>query len=235
MKLAIAKEHRLFYQKEGLIEFEDFLSAEQLHQFNESIDAALATRLEANPDQLRRFRSDELFLQGRDLSRDNAKLRQLVSNTRFAEVASELVEKKPIRLGYDQFFPAIQLWEPNEKAYGHFLNQAPTLEQISSLNEIYSGLMLCLSGTTKNSLEEKEGIDIFPSKVGHAIYFNPTLNLNLKNYQHHVGHRYLLIVYVSMFSSYRLQEADPHGHALKRLGYILNDKLSDRYHPIIYR
>lgn len=231
MKFAIANEHRLFFQREGLIEFENFLTLEQLRLCNQAIDQALASRLEVTPGQRP---PEEHFLQGRDLSRSQSDLRHLVCQPRFAEVASELVEMKPVRLGYDQLFPAIEQ-ETRDEVFNKFLQQTATLEEISSVDGILCGLMLCLSPPLQGILEEKDGIDIFPRQAGRAIFFRPNIPINLQNYFHHRGQRYLMIVYTSGNSRYLLKEGDPHTHALKRLGYIVNDKLSDRYHPIVYR
>lgn len=242
MKFAIAKEHRDFFQKQGIIEFEDFLSSDQLKLFNQAVDQALAERLSMPVERLKLLPSESFFAQGRDLSRANEVLRKYVCQARFAEIASELIEKKPLRLGYDQLFPARYQAkfgpEQKQKVYTQFIEQTTDLETISCLQGVVCGLMLCL-GTTGQSIPEEsvpvEGIDIYPRQPGHAIYFNPKTAINLHNLYAHPGQRFYLIVYTQATAHYQLQTHDPHTHTLKHLGYVFNDKLNDKLHPIVYR
>jgi hypothetical protein len=240
MKFAIAKEHRDFFQKHGLVEFEEFLSQEQLMIMNQAIDQVLAERLKVPSPRLSLLSSEQLFLQGRDLWRANDNLKKNVCQPRFAEIASELIEKKPLRLGYDQFFPAryqSRFSPEQQRVYTQFIEQSVSLESISCMSGILCGLMLCL-GEEKAVSEAEfcgEGINVYPSKPGHAIYFNPQILVNWQHLYRHSPFRYFLIVYTQATSHYQLVVNDPHTHFLKHLGYIFNDKLNDRLHPIVYR
>lgn len=238
MKFAIAREHRFFFQKHGRIEFEGLLNQEQLNHFNQAIDQALAARLEVPNEKLHQYSSEQLFLHGRDLWRMSADLRKLVCQPRFAQIVAELVEKKPIRLGYDQLFPPVQQ-QPDlalkGQIYSEFMLQKVTLEQVSSIQDLLCGLIFCLSSSGENAVENKTEDDIFPSRPGHAIFFRPQLEFDLNRFYAHLDHRFFLIVYASAFSHYQVQAKDPHAHVLKRLGYAINSKLSDRLNPIVYR
>ncbi|WP_068469058.1 hypothetical protein [Candidatus Protochlamydia phocaeensis] len=242
MKFAIAKEHKNFFQKQGMIEFEGFISSDQLALFNQAIDQALESRMDIPAERLRLQSSENLFLQGRDLWRANESLRKLVCQPRLAEIASELIEKKPLRLGYDQLFPARYQEKfspsPQQRTYAQFLAQTTNLETISSLQGVACGLMLCL-GAAGNTVRESEpaleGLDIFPSSPGQAIFFQPQAMANLEFLYAHPGHRFYLIVYAQASAYYQLQPQDPHTHALKHLGYVFNDKLNDKLNPIVYR
>ncbi len=241
MKFATAKEHRNFFQNHGWIEFEELISNDQLTLANQAIDQVLAERLNASPERLRLLPSEQLYLQGHDLWRSNSILRKLVTQTRFAEIASELIEKKPLRLGCDQLFPArhqqTQLSATAPQVYTHFLEQTTTLEAVSCLQGVTCGLMLSLGGKETVPFEKipSEGADIFPSQPGHVIFFRPNIPIKWDSLYLHEGQRFYLIVYTQMSAHYQLQPQDPHTHALKRLGYVFNDKLNDRLHPIIYR
>lgn len=241
MKFAIAKEHKDFFQKQGWIEFEDLISNDQLALANEAIDQALAERLNISTGRLRLLPSEQLYLHGRDLWRSHPQLRKLVTQIRFAEIASELIEKKPLRLGYDQLFPAryqTPFSETASQVYSHFLEQTAALEAVSCLQGVNCGLILALGGKKEDSVESNssvEGIDIFPSQPGRVIFFQSHVPIQWKNLYVHAGQRFYMVVYTQASAHYQLQPQDPHTHALKRLGYIFNDKLNDRLNPIVYR
>ncbi|SPJ31602.1 phytanoyl-CoA dioxygenase family protein [Candidatus Protochlamydia amoebophila] len=241
MKFAIAKEHRDFFQKNGLIEFEDFLSEEQVSTVNRAIDRVLTERLKVTPQRLKLLSSECVFSQGRDLWRSNEELKKIVCQPKFAEIASELIEKKPLRLGYDQLFPAhyqTKFSSKQQRIYAQFLEQTLSLESISGVSGVLCGLMICLGEKGELFSQEQfsiEGIDIYSRQAGHAIYFNPNALVNWRNFYAHSAYRYFLIVYTQNHSHYQLQVSDPHTHFLKQLGYVFNDKLNDRLHPIVYR
>ncbi len=240
MKFAIVKEHRDFFQKNGWIEFENFLSPDELTQANEALDQALAERLHTSVEKLRQFSSDQQYLQSRDLWRLNAFLRKLATQPRFAEIASELIEKKPLRLGYDQLLPARyptnKLLEPTHSIYTHFLEQTAELATISCVQEVLGGVMIALGGKKEDSAgHEIEGVSVYPLQPGNVIYFQPHLPINWQNLYAYPGQRFYFIVYTSVVAHYHLQPQDPHTHTLKHLGYVFNDKLNDRLHPIVYR
>lgn len=243
MKFATAKEHRDFFQKQGWIEFEGILSNDQLTLANQAIDQVLAERLNTPLERLHLLPSEKIYLQGRDLWRSHAGLQKLAIQTRFAEIVAELIEKRPLRLGYDQCFPArhaLPLASETASVYSHFLEKTLSLEAVSCLQGVACGVLFALGGkesptSIEKSTEEREGIDVFPSQPGHAIFFQPQVPINWSYLYTHPGQRFYLIVYTLASAYYQLQPQDPHTHALKRLGYVFNDKLSDKLNPIIYR
>jgi hypothetical protein len=240
MKFATAKEHRDFFQKQGWIEFEGLLSDSQLISVNQAIDQVLAERLNVSSDQVHLTSPEKLYLQGHDLWRSHSILHKFVAQARFAEIIGELIEKKPLRLGCDQFFPFFYpgpFSKEQGSVYSHFLNQTTSLEAVSCMQGVICGLLLALNEKEEFSSSEErgmEGIDIFPRKAGNVIFFQPTIPINWSHLCKHVGQRFYLIIYTSVIAHYRLQPQDPHTHALKRLGYVFNDKLSDKLNPIIY-
>lgn len=240
MKFAIAKEHRDFFRKQGWIEFEDFLSADQLVQANQAIDQVLAERLQLHVEQLNQLSSESSYLQGRDVWRSNPFLRKLVTQPRFAEIASELIETKPLRLGYDQVLPApysFKFSQPKQQVYAHFIEQTTSLEAVSCLQGVLCGLILALKQPEEpREGSAVEGINIFSTQSASAIFFQPTVPINWSAlFSCRPGERFYLIVYTEAMARYHLQPQDPHTHALKQLGYVFNDKLNDHLHPIVYR
>ncbi len=240
MKFATAKEHRDFFQKQGWIEFEGLLSKDQLVLANQAIDQVLAERLKASSERLRLLPSEKFYLQGHDVWRSNPILQKLATQTRFAEIATELIEKKPLRLGYDQFFLAHQQVSYVQEApspYFHFLEQITSLEEVSCVRGVACGLLLALGGKERVPLEKivSEGIDVFPNQPGNVIFFQPNVLVNWGRLYAQPGKRFYMIVYASASAYYQLQPKDPHTHAFKRIGYVFNDKLTDKLNPIVYR
>lgn len=240
MKLAIAKEHRHFFEKEGLIEFEGVLTQEQLLALDRAIDQALALRTGVPSERWKHLTAEQLFLNGRDLWRSYEPLRQFICQPRFGQIASDLLDKKPLRLGFDQFLP-VRPPDPSSKSiYADFLSQQLSLEEVSCLSGVLCGLMIGLSGKRETSgeeieVQEKNEKDIFPREPGSVVFFQPQTIFNWQTIYQHIGQRFYLIVYTQALSHYLLQPRDPHTHALKQLGYVFNDKLLDRLNPIVYR
>lgn len=241
MKYSTAKEHRDFFQKHGWIEFEGLLSIDQLKGLNEGVDQVLAERLNVPLSRLKTFGSEKIYLHGHDLWRSKMFLQKLITQTRFAEIAAELIEKKPLRLGYDQLFPARKHKPFSDEAaqvYSQFIDQTTSLQAVCCLQGVICGFMIALSQPEGEASEEKpllDGIDIFPSKFGNVIYFQPNIPINWNHLYSHLGQRFYMVVYTQAYAHYQLEVKDPHTHSLKRLGYIFNDKLNDALNPIIYR
>lgn len=240
MKLATAKEHRDFFHKNGWIEFEEFIPKETTEQISQALDAVLAERLKVSGEQLRFTSPDKLYHQGRDVWRTSPILQKFVMQTRFAELASELVEVKSLRMGYDQLLPApvhMQTFEGTQEVYANFVSKKASIEAVSCLTGVSCGFLVAIDDKTSTGQEAitAEGIDVFPNKRGNVIYFKPDVLINWSALYAHPGQRFFLVVYTSLYSLYFLQPEDPHTHSLKRLGYIFNDKLNDKLHPIVYR
>jgi len=237
MKFSVAKEHRDFFQKHQAIEFEGLLPPEQVLRFNQAVDEALVQRLGITADKIRHQPPQKLFLDGRDLWRTNPLLKKMVMHLSCAEIASELIEHKPLRLGYAQLFPQISplLFKTHHNNdYALFLQQQISLEACSCLQGVLCGLMLCLTGDGEDETgKPSEGIDIFAKKAGSGIFFHPDLPISFQNLQQHPNQRYLLIVYTHRNTVYRLQPADPQTHALKHCGYVFGDRLTDKLNPIV--
>jgi hypothetical protein len=243
MKFAIAKEHRVFFQKQGAIEFEGFFLQDQIHSLNSSVDQALARKAGIVKERVSHLSSDQVFAQGRDLWRQQEELRKFISQPRLLEIVADLIEKKPIRLGYDQLLPAQHgtgrpVYEEPLKAYPKFLQQTITLENMSCIQGVLCGLLIALNAKAEQEplpLVNESVVNPFAVKEGNILLIHPQTPLDLSRLFQAPGQRFYLVVYAQALSLYRLQEQDPHTHEWKNLGYVFNDKLSDKLHPIIYR
>lgn len=249
MKFSVASEHRQYFQKHLSIEFEGLLTQEQLTTLQTACGATLATRLETRPGRLKDKSADQIFSAGRDLWRSDDQIKKAVTQRLLAEIASELIERKPLRLGYDQFFPfpvQMQNFVSTESPFTDFLQQQPTIKEISCINNILCGLVLCLSGAKGKEILDVAPmnesptllippVNIFPKIAGHGVFFHPDARLDLYQLLERPSQDYLMIIYTQARSQYTLQESDLNTHALKRLGYVFGDRLSDKLNPIVYR
>lgn len=247
MKFSVASEHRNYFQNKQAIEFENLLNPDQVHQLVAAIESVISERLEVRPGQIKRQLPNALYMAGHDLWRANDYIKRIDTQLRLAEIASELVEKKKLRLGYDQYFPFPKRQLPGETVdrYTSLLLNQPTLQEISCLNGLLCGLMLCLvdvdEGKSELSPEPPQSNDLFPpinlfsKKAGHGVYFSPEARIDFRQFAHHPEQNYLMIVYTQPMSQYILTEADPHTHTLKSLGLVFGDKLPDKLNPIVCR
>lgn len=243
MKTTVTAEHFLFYQEHNLIEFENLLTPEEIEKLNHEIDKELSKRMKVTDEILDRQSPQLLFDAGHDLWRSNPVIAKFARKSRLAGIAAELFKDRPLRLGYDQFFPALSPEESTtylqDHPYTSLLKTTPHLTGVSSIQGIQGGLMLCLKGTKHEStaLEEKEpeDITIFSDRTGSGVFFkgNEPIPFNLLNQRD--ANRYFLIVYTHRTSVYIINQRDPHKHILRELGYEVGDRLSDELHPIVCR
>ena len=229
MKFSILKEHVEFFQKNGWVEFESCLSAHQVDSFNAAIDRALASRALAEHRTLSRLSTDENFAYGRDLWRADPELSRWTCHRKWGEIVFELLKKKPLRLGFDQLITMssgskLSAYSMSSK----FLEQMTPLENITPIQGLVCGLILSLNQT------EREGA-FPPPALGSGIFFTPQTVLPLHLWKGETGCRFYLIAYTDSISYYQPQVGDLAADKLKQLGYIIQDKLIDKFHPIIYR
>lgn len=247
MKFSISNEHRHYFQKKLAIEFEGLLTQEQAKELQTACHETLSARL-GTTRKIKDQSDDQLFLAGHDLWRSQDFIKKIVTQRLLAEIASELIERKPLRLGYDQFFLC-----PTQTYQGlvaspliNFLQQQPTIKEISCINRILCGVMLCLTGAKGKDIldvshmEDPQSllippVNLFSTVSGNGVFFHPDARIDFQELLKHPGQNYLMIIYTQAVAQYMLQEADPHTHDLKRLGYVFGDRLTDKLNPIVYR
>lgn len=234
-KFAIASEHRDFFNKQHSIELEELLNAKQLQRLTSAIDTALALRLKLRVSELPKA-PETLFMAGRDLWRGSDVIKNIVTQRQFSQIAAELTGQRMLRLGYDQFFSEPLRSSILTQAMSKTLFPHPqTLTEISSLQGVQCGLMLCLRGEA--SEEEEASSPLFSKQAGSGVFFNPQTPFLFQPNAENTNslRQYLMIVYVSNSSVYLCNHSDPQVHALKQYGYVFGDKLNDKRNPIVYR
>lgn len=231
MKFAIVKEQRDFFNRNNQIEFDALLNPNQIDELQNAIHLGVAERLKTSPNLLYKSSPLAIFKSAHDVWRTNPVIQKLVTSKKLAEIASELVEYKPLRLGYDQYFPCDKARYSGGESYIDLLHPPLSLSERSCLDNVVCGVMLCLSGDNS----ESSSLDIFPSTPGNGIFFRPHAALDFSKLKENDFNRYLLIVYVEKSTGFFLNENDPHTHFMKQLGYVFGDRLLDKHHPLVYR
>lgn len=256
MKFSVIKEQRFFFQKNHWIECEGILSESQLQTLSREIPTVCTERLKTPEGKAS---SEQLFGVGRDLWRGTSPLKKIILSSGLAQIASELIEQQPLRMGYDQLFPPLSLGTSLNGVYATYLNECLSLEEISSIQGVLCGLMLCISEpqvnatakasnpipeeltekSTEPSTDPIEAVqpilnDVFPLSAGNGIFFAPNIPIDFSAMKRFSGGKYLLIVYVKSNSVYYRQEKDPHLHHFKQLGYHFGDKLTEVLNPLVY-
>lgn len=230
MKFAITSEHRFHYDQNHLVELEGLLSQAQTSAMAKAVDNSLAKRLKINEQFLTMQQADQLFMVGRDLSREDPIIQRTAYSSNLAAVAAELTNQKTIRFGNDQLYLGLEQKESNP--YCKLITTTPTLEEICCLQGVICGLMLCL----KNSSEENGDFatTLFSKTAGNGVYFSAKQPLDLPALFGKSAN-YLMIVYVQSTTTYFHNPKDPLVFSLKQLGYNYGDRLNDKFHPILYR
>lgn len=242
MKFATAKEHRDYFRKQRHVAFEGLLTEQQCMQLNSYIDDALSKRLGERHSSLSLLPAEKLFAQGRDLWRAGAKLKKIVLHRGFAQAAADLIEMRPLRIAYDQLlpsystakFPVMSLTPPKADEYAAFLKRTATLSDISCVQGVACGLMLCVKAPAAGAAggeEERFLSSVFPRFAGHGVFFAPDMPIDFSMLTAMPEARYLMIAYTQHSSVYCHQEGDPHVNYFRSLGYNFGDRLSEQLNP----
>lgn len=213
MRYAILKEHIHFFLRQGYVEFEDFLSQEQIALLRKEIRQALHKRNPAGPRETER-----------DLWRDHVPLQQQICHPNFVKIGSEILQTRRMRLAWDQFFPLIPPLK-NSEDLPEAVAAPSCLEEISSVREILGAWILPLED---NPSEEPS---FFPKKAGDALFVAANTPIPLEERKQPL----YVIAFCGVHANYRTIAKDPHSYHLKRLGYVEGERLKDSLHPILVR
>lgn len=229
MKYSLDNAHLEFFSQNRWIEFEELLDASALTVLNEALDALLCRRLKIKKEQLNRLDCGTLYAQGRDLWREDEKIKKIISQRRFAEMAADLAKTRPLRLIFDQLFQYDPLSEGVLGSSSGSRPPAGKMEMMHSFQGVQIGLILCLESSPEPLPS------FFPVIPGNGAFLNPELTLNIEQLLRGHRQRYLLIGYGKAVTLFIHQPTDQHAVRLKKLGYHYGDRLRDDLHPIVAR
>lgn len=231
MKFALASDQKSFFDRNKYIEFEDAIEKEQLTLLQSAVNQGLAVRLDVSSDKLYRSTAQQLYVGGRDLWRGSGVIKKIVTNTSLATLVAQLINEKPLRIGYDQYLPSqrdIPYKGVESTHYADFVTRTATLEEISCIQGALAGAIICLEG-------HGEDHKFFPVIPGNVVVIDAKLPIDFTWLEKHRGCNYLLIVYAGERSLYLMNPGDPLLHSLKSQGYVFGDKLNDKINPILVR
>jgi hypothetical protein len=239
MKFALAKEHLDFFYQRHYVEFENLISSKDILLLKEALEETVAKRLRIDKDQVYYSSLQNLFLSGFDSWRDNKKIKKILLRSDLAEVASHLVKKNPIRMGFDQILmtPLHLPYRPEEAP--SVFHEAMVLKDHTCLQGIVCGLILNLGRAFENPSPLSQNAPPtsapLPEKPGSGVFFAPNTALSLPSLLQASSSLFLLIAYTGNSVLYKLCKKDLHTHTYKKMGYVFGDQLSYRTHPILYQ
>lgn len=242
MKFALAKEHLDFFYQHHHIEFENLLSPQEVDSLKKAVLETLAKRLNTQNDKLKNHPFSSLYMAGFDIWRDSDAIKKILCRPQLAEIASNLVKKRPLRIGFDQvFYTPKAVHEAKDKMPPLFKKET-SLTSTSCLQGIACGLILHLDSpavpTSSSELSIQEDVQKLipiPRQAGSGIFFSPDTPLSLEHLMSTPGICQILIAYTSETTLYRYCEDDPHTHIYKKMGYVFGDRLKNSSHPLVYR
>lgn len=218
MKFAISLEQRDHLRKRGIVPFSGLLTPLELERLNEGIEEVLA--------DLKKARGSDLSPFERDLWRRSDKVKKIVFSRRLAELAFELLQKKPLRLAFDQLFPEKDLYSGGASMASFYGDQL-SLQAHSCIKGLLGAFFLCVKHRPPLS-----GLSMEP---GDGFFLLPSTPISLELLEGASECRFFAIGYADFFSQYLHELRDPGVHFLKSLGYVFGDRLNDRLHPILLR
>ncbi|MCY3975103.1 MAG: hypothetical protein OXF02_06155 [Simkaniaceae bacterium] len=205
MKCALSKLHTGFFRSTGYIEFEGLFSETQITLLKKISSERLAAR------------------SGFDLWRSSEKVKNLLFSIRPARIAGELVETSSLRIGFDQPFYGTN--DPNTLIPG----RTGSLAETSSLERVVCAMIVRLDPAPLNEGESPPGLAL-PQEPGNALFLSPGLPLIPCRPRNGL---YILVVYTSKHTLYRLRRSDPYPYVYKHMGYRPGQQLSDTTHPLL--
>lgn len=239
IKLAIAKEHRQYFEKHQFLELEGILSESQANLLRRDIRGAMSKYVSLN----KQVEAENFFAAGRDLWRKNKSVAKVAKEKTLAAIAAELMRVKFLRLAYDQYLPAFpeetnslaKSFSDADSGYVCFLQKKNTLQELSCIQGLVCGLIICLS-SSQNLEEEQANEDApFPKKAGNVVFFSGQKVIDFSELEKRAGQEFILIAYADKSAVYAYNENDSHLHAFKQLGYVFGDRLNDTLNPVLFR
>ncbi len=235
MRFAIVGDHREHFRRHGWVEFEELLTKEDVSALNGMVDAVMSKRLGVRAGELA-LGASEALQHGRDLWRDDPQIRKIVCRRRFAEVASNLLERRSMRLAYDQLLVRGSLHHEEGKP-SDILSSISTLSEVSAVQGVVGALILSLKGEAGLS---DSAAPFLPSAPGFGLFLSAAHPIQWKSlleddFLGEASSRYLMIVYAEAKALYILNTRDPHVHRAKGWGLVFGDRLEEPTFPLLIR
>ncbi len=223
MRFATTADQLEFFNKNHYIEFEEMIPLDQISALEQNAEETVAKRLRIPVEKLQHKTAPEIYQAGYDLWRDNAAIKSLAHKHALSQLASEVMQVLPLRYGFDQYFAMTRC---TVSPY----DVPSSLQEISCLDPLAGALILPL-----HDLESPPSFFPMPLKAGNVLLISPTFALPWPQLFSTPGLSFFLIAFAHGKTFFKPDSRDPHAVSLKKLGYVFNDTLSDKLHPILLR
>lgn len=231
MKFNLEKEHSHFFSENGFIILEGLFEGKSLASSKSAVKHSLARRLKQSTLGIESTSPETLFLEGRDLWKDEPELFPVIKRRSLNEVVYELMHEKPFRLALTDYLPSYD--DRNGTLSFPILNKLTerpfSLTEMSSIQGMIGGVIVCLES------EEEDANAFLPTKAGQGLFFTAERSIDLSSLRSEVKRSYLLVAYAKEAAVYVRQVEDFHAHSLKKYGYVYGDKLLHKHHPLLFR
>lgn len=208
MRLFLTDDQKAFFQKNRFIEIEGLLPLEKIAQIEKLSELTLAQRTS----------SENSFLQGYDLWRDNQELKEILHKRSLIKIIAELFNTFPLRIAFDQYL------------HTTFPPPIPTtwaLEELSCIKPLAGSLLIPLS-----CVHPLKSHFPFPQK-GNVLFLAPDYPIPWPLLFGLEGLKLLMVHFAPEKALYQQEIRDPHQHVLKKWGYVFGDRLRNQHHPLL--
>ncbi|MES2200120.1 MAG: hypothetical protein V4489_08145 [Chlamydiota bacterium] len=223
MKFELSDSFHQFFNRHGLIEFEDTFSEEDLELLATKLQSQLVHSLEGKPLEI--SSNVEIWKAGRDLWIQDPTIQRILTKSQIGAIASFLFRKRPLRLVYTQTL--------FNRSSDIPLTQSFTLDDISSMTPVLGGALLCFHSS---AVHEEEGLlpDLTKQRTGRIIFFSATQPIDFPALFAQKGLHCLLLCFAASKVRYKLQPLDVNTHELKKSGYVFGDLIKEKEAPYLY-
>lgn len=223
MRLFVDQRSRQYFAEHGYIHFENLLSEKQLSAAAEA-SALLVARKMPQLTGLKPRSPDDVMTRGAGLAITDDTLGRLVRSRHLAEVAYEMTNASPLRLGRD-----LLLTGASSPATLPLFTGPRSLSDVVCYQGMACAALIRLTG--ESSAEDT----IIPPTPGAGVFLGPDTQLDFAALTADVESTFLLIIYLTKRAVYVASDLDPTPHADKELGYAIGDRIGDKGHPTVWR
>lgn len=223
MKFELLDSFHQFFNRHGLIEFEETLPLKELDLLADKLQSQLALSLEGKPLEI--SSNADIWKAGRDLWLQDPSILKILTKSQIGAIASFLFKKRPLRLAYAQ-----TLFNQSSDIP---INQSYNLDEISSMTPILGGALLCFHSPISHA---EEGLlpEITKQRTGRVIFFSATQPIDFPSLFAQKGLHCLLLCFAATKVRYKLQPLDINTHTLKKSGYVFGDLIKEKESPYLY-
>lgn len=220
MKHLLIEKQLSHYREKGFIEFEDFLTQEEIALIENEVMGTFSKKRGSVPNPA----PEQTYVIGKDLYLENEKIKSFCVKKKLTDLAKALCNETLLRVAFDQAFLF-------DKAYTPPFPYETSLESIFSYQGLMCLVVIQLKNTKVNADEDALlEASLSPLKKGNVLYINPKSVLDIKPLFEEDTKLYM-IGYTKVKSQYIANKLDPLSHVLKKRGFTFGDFLTEEFHP----